>query len=244
MNKIEVMIFELLSVNGQLNRPKMLIQRLLPLFRQTSNFFRVARRNCQSFKPNEFKTDSEYFNQLQINQKLIDRLAETDKYRKSRGSITVVRSLFEAHNNATDQLKRDELRTQLIDEIKRFPNDTHPTVLGYGTGAGPIELYTHGDIFENPNPKAMTFDELTYMSNTVRMDHLGALHGSNSYYFLNSVAEMEQALIRYTVDVLLKEGFELMTVPDILPETVIEACGMDTKGDRHQVIISFDRTHN
>lgn len=213
----------------------MFSQRILPLFRRANQLPAVIRRNCQSFKCSEFKTDSEYFKQIQINQDLIDRLVENDKHRKSRGDIKVLQSLFQAYSNETNDTTKNELRTKLTDIIKNFPNETHPTVLGYGIDAGQIEIYSHGDLFENPNPKAMTFDELTKMSNTMRMDGLGNFTGRHSYYLMNSVAELEQALIRYTVDILLGEGFELMSVPDILPDTVIEGCGMDTKSDRHQV---------
>lgn len=213
----------------------MLGQRILPLFRRITSIPSVTRRNCQSFKPSEFKTDSEYFNQLQINRNLINRLVENDKHRKSRGNIKVLQSLFEAYSNEANDTTKNELKTKLIDEIKCFPNETHPTVLGYGTDAGPIELYSHGDLFENPNPKALTFDELAKMSNTLRMGDLGNFTGGHSYYLMHSLAELEKALIRYTVDILLGEGFELMSVPDILPDSVIEGCGMDTKSDRHQV---------
>lgn len=213
----------------------MFSQRILPVFQRINYSNGIARRYCQSFKPSEFKTDSVYFNQLQINQSLIERLVANDKHRKSRGNIKVLQTLFEAYSNESNATTKNELKTKLIDEIKNFPNETHPAVLGYGTDAGPIELYSHGDLFESPNPKAMTFDELTKMSNTLRMDGLGNFTGGHSYYLMNSVAELEQALIRYTVDILLDEGFELMSVPDILPDTVIEGCGMNTKGDRHQV---------
>lgn len=49
------------------------------------------------------------------------------------------------------------------------------------------------------------------------------------------MAELEQALIRYTTDVLLKEGFELISVPDILPAELIEGCGMQVNEKTTQV---------
>lgn len=41
----------------------------------------------------------------------------------------------------------------------------------------------------------------------------------------------EQALIRYTVNFLTKEKFNLISVPDILPAEVIDGCGMRTCSD-------------
>lgn len=45
----------------------------------------------------------------------------------------------------------------------------------------------------------------------------------------------ELALIKYTTDFLGKEGFELISVPDILPAEVIEGCGMQTTAESSQV---------
>lgn len=45
----------------------------------------------------------------------------------------------------------------------------------------------------------------------------------------------QNALIRYTVEHLEGHHFQLITVPDLLPATVIEACGMNTTGERNQV---------
>lgn len=45
----------------------------------------------------------------------------------------------------------------------------------------------------------------------------------------------EQALVRYSVDKLSASGFELISVPEILPPEVIEGCGMNTSGGRTQV---------
>lgn len=45
----------------------------------------------------------------------------------------------------------------------------------------------------------------------------------------------EHALVKYTIDRLTAAKFELISVPDILPATVIEGCGFSTHGERNQV---------
>lgn len=210
-------------------------QRLLSSFRRFSRSSCVFQRQNHTFKASQFDTNSEYFDQLQINRTTIDQLIAVDKLRKSNGNIIALQTLFDAYSSETNDSKKKNLRVELIDEIKRFSNDTHPTVSDYDAKAGPIEVYTYGDLHKNPNSKALTFDELTEMSNTCRMHDLGNFTGPNSYYLMDSLADLEQALIQYTVDSLLDEGFELMSVPDILPDAVIDGCGMQTKGDKHQV---------
>ena len=49
------------------------------------------------------------------------------------------------------------------------------------------------------------------------------------------MAELEQALIRFTVKELLRRGFELISVPDVLYPEIIESMGMTVRGERDQV---------
>lgn len=45
----------------------------------------------------------------------------------------------------------------------------------------------------------------------------------------------EHALVKYTIDRLVASNFELISVPDLLPASVIEGCGFSTRGERSQV---------
>ena len=69
----------------------------------------------------------------------------------------------------------------------------------------------------------------------LRTENLGNLTGHRSYYFVDALALLEQALVQYTVDRLTREGFLLYSVPDLLRRDLIEGCGMDTRGERAQV---------
>ena len=42
-------------------------------------------------------------------------------------------------------------------------------------------------------------------------------------------------MIKYTTAEILKHGFNIVSVPDILPAEVIKSCGMTTDGERNQV---------
>ncbi|KAJ8961476.1 hypothetical protein NQ318_014724 [Aromia moschata] len=57
------------------------------------------------------------------------------------------------------------------------------------------------------------------------------------------MAELEQALINYCVEKLILNGFQFVSVPDILPRLVIESCGMHTRGDRNQVFTLDSKLH-
>jgi len=67
------------------------------------------------------------------------------------------------------------------------------------------------------------------------MNNLGFCSGDRTYYLTGVLAELEQALIQWTVDVLVDKGYNLISVPDILHPDIIERCGMNVSGERSQV---------
>lgn len=189
-----------------------------------------------SVQRKHFNIQSNFFDNLQVDQNVISELKQLNTIRKSKGCVQSLQRLFNEYSNESDGTKKNLLKLKVIKEIKKFPNKTHPVVEKYGADADPVELYSNGDLHQNPIPDGKSCEELCTLSNTFRMSTLGNFTGPRSYYFMNSVAKLEQALIRYTTDILLREGFELIAVPDFLPAELIEACGMSIDGD-HQVFI-------
>lgn len=194
----------------------------------------TLRRFC-SVNCKEFNIKSDYYDNHPVNENAIKEIEEISATRKNRGNIEVVRDLFKKYQNEQNETNKRELKTKLRNEFKKFPNKTHPTVLSYGINSDNVEIYSFGDFNKHEQPNAKTYEDLCSHSNTLRMDQLGNFTGSRSYYLMHSVAELEQALVRYTTDFLFKEGFEIISVPDILPAEVIEGCGMPTVAENHQV---------
>lgn len=172
--------------------------------------------------------------------------------RKGVGNIEAVCDLVNKLNQTTDATVRENLQNELQIAMKSIPNRTHPDVVQYGEK--PMEIDSVGS-----KPKfgfkPKTFPDLCSKLNILRTNQLGNFNGSRSYYLMNELAELvtlfaiisyagglieylsfkEEALIRYTVDKLNVNGFELISVPEILPPEVIEGCGMKTSGERNQV---------
>ena len=65
----------------------------------------------------------------------------------------------------------------------------------------------------------------------------GLLTGERTYFLTGALAELEQALVQWTVDRVTGAGagFSLVSVPDLLHPAVISACGMAAEGERTQV---------
>lgn len=79
------------------------------------------------------------------------------------------------------------------------------------------------------------FEKVALITRGLRTRDLGSFCGDKSYFLSGQLAELEQALISYTLEELDRLGFELVSVPDILHPDVVEACGMKVEGKRTQV---------
>jgi len=83
--------------------------------------------------------------------------------------------------------------------------------------------------------KPVPLNTLKKIRYCLKTDNLTNYCGDRSYYFLGPLAKIEHALVQYTLVKLIKKGFKLVSVPDILPDELIKRCGMDTVGERNQI---------
>lgn len=122
-----------------------------------------------------------------------------------------------------------EKRELLLQELSKIPNCTHPTVIEYDDK--PRLLKECGRKLEF-DFEPQEFAELATNLKAIRTDKLGPITGQRSYILLGDLAELEEALIRYTIRKLLKHGFKLLSVPDIIPTEIIERCGLIVDDNR------------
>ncbi|XP_068242123.1 serine--tRNA ligase, mitochondrial [Palaemon carinicauda] len=153
--------------------------------------------------------------------------------RKGVGNIRKVVDLYyKAISLPADAPERELLEVELEKEASLVPNEASPHLFEYGEEPRLIEFVNKKPEF-NFQPKEL--HEIGQKLDILRTENLGLLTGSRSYFFRGALADLEQALIRYTVSHLVKEGFTIMSVPDLLSSSIIESCGMSTKGERSQV---------
>jgi len=187
----------------------------------------IYSRKCYSQKVNP-TIDIDYLsnpcNEIEIKTNIANR--------KGIGCIDSFKALLTQYKNVPSASEKSELWEKLIQEGLKIPNRSDPKILSYGET--PHVVQTCGPKPTWPfRPKQL--HEITKPSGTLRTENLGLVTGHRSYYFLKHLALLEQALIKYTVDILMSKGFVLYSVPDMLSSEVIEGCGMDTKGERTQV---------
>ena len=165
------------------------------------------------------------------------------KSRKGTGSIKVFMELLSKYNTS-QSTDKTELKKALLTEALKIPNNSHPSLHSYGDSPHIVE--TLGEKPNWPFP-ARELHTIAKELDLLRTENLGNLTGPRSYYLIKELAQLEQALINFTVDALEKKGFNLYSVPDLLHSSLIESCGMDTKSERTQVkalYCAFKRYHN
>lgn len=190
--------------------------------------FKAKRRfsnGAHFVKPIAFPSPEFDVNYL-CNPKNYESIASNILKRKGVGDISLVQELYKTMqiDSAVQEL--------FLAEAHKIPNQTHPAV--YNLGEEPRVIKYIGEKRLNTQ-KYEEFANIAKKLNLIRTDHLGNLTGHRSYFLHGELAELEQALLKYTVDGLKAKGFQLVSVPDVLPGDMIERCGMNIHGERTQV---------
>ena len=141
------------------------------------------------------------------------------KKRKSNGYM----------NKIVDFPQKDNFKLLPSKELCRIPNLTHPDIFDYGEKPHVVKSCGNPRKFDFLPSK---FEELAVKMRLLRMEALGPVSGPKSYIFLGDLAELEQALIYYTIEKLREHGYSLVSVPDVLPTKIIERCGLINDGNR------------
>lgn len=160
----------------------------------------------------------------------LDELEQNCELRHHKNNVPQIRKLLKALQLGEGEEERT--RQQLEEQLQQLPNATNPRLLAYDNQPYELANYKHREL---PQQGVKEFSELARALNLYRMDHLGNYTGHKSYYLTGQLAMLEQAIIQYALQSVIRHGFKLVSVPDILPREIIESCGMRTDGERTQV---------
>ncbi|XP_044756528.1 serine--tRNA ligase, mitochondrial [Coccinella septempunctata] len=170
----------------------------------------------------------------------LEEIEQNITQRKGVGNIKLVCDLYDRYKLSNNGEKID-IENQLLSEILKIPNKTHPDVMKYSDGdPKKIKLIGEKKVFDF---KPLEFQEITKRMNLVRTEQLGNYSGSKGYYLLGAMASLEKALVQYALKTLLTHNFELISVPDLIPKELVENCGLLTSGVRNQVFFLDKKLH-
>ncbi|GFT00985.1 hypothetical protein TNCV_4053961 [Trichonephila clavipes] len=145
----------------------------------------------------------------------------------------VLRQLTALKEAENDPIHLKDLKDDLTPKLIWFPNRTHPKVKENKSNE-PIVLEKVGKK-ESFSYFPSTFQTITKHLNLLRTKHLGHMSGHKSYFLKHDLASLEQALVKFALSKLKKKGFQMFSVPDIVPKSFLENCGMRTENKHSQV---------
>lgn len=180
----------------------------------------------------------------------IGQIEENTINRKGVGNIHKVHEIFGKLQSYTDDsnkipgsteypIEYDSKKIQdfmlLVEEVYRqaleIPNKTHESV-PIGSHENNESVLKCGQKIDKKTP---TIDKISELYGWLREEHISLYSTQRAYILKNELADLETALVRYTLSYLNDQGFLLVSVPDILHHSIIESCGFATKGSRNQI---------
>ncbi len=189
----------------------------------------------------------------------IDRLLQVDETRLK--ALQRIEDLRRLRNEVAEQMKTvsADHRTELIEAGKKLkgelatleaayepldaewkqlmyqiPNKTHPATPDGASDEDNAELTQWGST-ERPAFDPRSHVELAKMHDLMDFDRAAKVTGAKFYFLKGKLALLEQALIRYGIDFAMREGFELLTTPDLAKEEVLVGKGFQPRGPETQV---------
>lgn len=119
------------------------------------------------------------------------------------------------------------------DLLYRFPNMSHPDVPSGESDQDNKEVKKEGKVKKLKNP--LDHVALAAKHDLMDFERAAKTTGAKFYFLKGKLAVLEQALIRFGIDFAMREGFELLTTPDLAKEEVLVGKGFLPRGPEKQV---------
>ncbi|XP_005096711.1 serine--tRNA ligase, mitochondrial [Aplysia californica] len=184
----------------------------------------------EPFKLPEPQLDWSYL----LDKKNTETIAANIYNRKGIGDIHKLITLSELYAQEQNAEKKEALRQEMTSEALDIPNISHPeTIVGDESCARQVEVVGDKKDFDfKPRPVSELGGKGLKM---LRDRNLTFSTGTKTYYLEADLAQLERALVNFTLDFLQTKGFEYVTVPDVLHSGVIDSCGFKTSLAKSQV---------
>lgn len=164
------------------------------------------------------------------------------KNRKATGDISNVIQLRQKFLAEKDETLKEKIRQELLKAALQIPNSSHPeSPVGDEICARVVK--TLGVKRNFPFPPKSTVD-IGENLGLLRTRNVVLTTGERTYYFIDDLALLEKALVKFTIQRLLRQGFKLISVPDLIHPGVIEGAGFPTTGERTQVYSLDSNLHS
>jgi seryl-tRNA synthetase len=157
---------------------------------------------------------------------------QASKTKPDPEQIAQMKALGEQESKLNSDLMA--LESQLRDLLLAVPNLTHPDVkLSQDEDDNHI-LETVGNV-PNFNFNPLDHVALAAKNDLIDFDRGTKVSGAKFFYLKKDLARLELALINYTVDTIIKHGYDLMSTPDLAKTEILENLGFNPRGSSTQV---------
>lgn len=175
----------------------------------------------------------------------LDKIKRNIRERKGVGDIDAVRrkwselhTIMEAKEKPKiSESKLKEMWDELYEEALRIPNMSHPDVPKGGMEHAK-KVATWGEKREGP---CLTAEKLVQSWRTLFFPTDAA--GERSYAFVGALANLERALLEYVFDRVSVLDFKPVSVPDLVPKEITEACGVTQHSQKEILYCLRDEPH-
>lgn len=135
---------------------------------------------------------------------------------------------------ATNEKTFREVGAAYQEELSKIPNMSHPDAPIGESGEENREIKRVGEVPE------LDFEPKNHVELGERLDLIDfeggtRVAGQKFYYLKNEAVLLEYALIKYAVDMLVKEGFTLYSTPDLARSEILDGIGFNPRGEETQV---------
>jgi seryl-tRNA synthetase len=118
--------------------------------------------------------------------------------------------------------------------LARLPNMTHPSTPEGASDEDNKEIKQVGEVKTfSFQPKSHV--ELAEMHDLIDFTRAAKVSGAKFYFLKGKLALLEQALIKYGLDLISKEGYQVLITPDVAKEAVLIGKGFLPRGPEKQV---------
>ena len=136
--------------------------------------------------------------------------------------------------NAEIEAKLDKIDQEYKELLFQVPNKTHPdTPLGKDDSEN-VEIRKNGKI-PKFNFEPIDHVELGEKLGIIDFEAGSKVTGAKFYFLKNSAVLLEQALINYGLEILEKEGFDLVATPDLAKTDIVNNMGYQPRGPEAQI---------
>jgi len=197
------------------------------------------------------KVNADAENVLALYHKYVQKVDDINLMRRQLNEMKSLSRDYAKSGKSFDQLSKDQkkhindiakfqeelvnIEEELMTQALKIPNETHPDV--------PIGDESKSKILKVVG-KQREFDfepldhlELGKKYDLFDFDNAAKITDSKFVLLKNEAALLEQALINYGINKIIKKGFTFMTTPDICKNTIIEGCGFNPRDDSSTSIL-------